>query len=89
MLFMTIFTYEPDKREEVIGRAMEKGRMTPEGTKEVGVWSALTGGRVFRIIEADDAAAIYKAAYAWTDLGKLEIVPVMQTDELVKMLANQ
>lgn len=86
MLYMTIFTYEPEKRDEVIGRVMEKGRMTPDGVKEIGVWSALTGGRVFRIIEADDPAAIYKATYAWTDLGRLEIVPVIKTDALVEML---
>jgi hypothetical protein len=89
MLFMTVFTYEPDKRNDVIRKAIEKGRMTPEGAKEVGVWSALTGGRVFRLMEADDPKVIYEASYAWSDLGKVEIVPVMNTDELLKILASK
>jgi hypothetical protein len=89
MLFMTIYTYEPDKRNDVIRRAVEKGRMTPEGVKEVGVWSALSGGRVFRLMEAGDPKAIYEGTYAWSDLGKVEIIPVMDNDELLKILASK
>jgi hypothetical protein len=89
MLYMTIYTYEPDKRNDVIRRAVEKGRMTPEGMKEVGVWSAMGGGRVFRVIEADDPAVMYESSYAWSDLGKIEIIPIMDNDELLKMLASK
>jgi hypothetical protein len=37
MLFMTVFTYEPSARDEVIHRRVEKGAMVPKG---------MTGARV-------------------------------------------
>ena len=39
MLFMTIYTYEPEKREAVIKRRAEKGAISPPGMKIVGEWS--------------------------------------------------
>jgi len=89
MLFMTIFNYEPDQRDAVIERAVTKGTMIPEGAKSVGQWSAANGGRVFRLIEIDDPQVMYEATYAWSDLGTIEIVPVLDTDELLKTLASK
>ena len=88
MLFMTIFTYEPERRDEVIKRAVTQGIQTPEGAKTLGVWSAASGGRVFRLMETDDANAAYGATYLWSDLGKIEVVPVLETHGLLKMLGD-
>ena len=86
MLFMTIYTYEPEKRDEVIKRRAEKGAIAPEGMKIVGEWSAVTGCRVFRLVEVDDPRVMLGASAAWADLGKIETVPVMQTEEAMKLL---
>ena len=86
MLFMTIYTYEPEKREAVIKRRAEKGAMAPPGMKIVGEWSDITGGRVFRLVEVDDPRVMLGASAAWADLGKIETVPVMQTEEVMKLL---
>ncbi len=89
MLFLSTYTYEPANREAVIKRRAEKGAMAPPGFKILGEWSALTGGRVFRLFEVEDPRAMAGATAAWADLGKIEAVPVMPTEELMKLLSNK
>ena len=84
MLFMSIYTWEPEKGDEVVKRrATEK---IPEGIKMVGEWKDLGRGRVFRLFEAVDPKVILAMSSAWEDLGKTEIVPVMETEEVLKLL---
>ena len=89
MLFMTTYTYEPGNREAVVKRRAEKGAMAPPGMKIVGEWSAITGGRVFRLVEVEDPRAMAGAAAAWADLGKIETIPVMPTEEMMKLLSSK
>ena len=89
MLFMTIYTYEPKEREAVIKRRLEQGAMTPPGMKIIGEWSALGGGRVFRLVEADDPQVMLGATAAWADLGKIEVFPVMETEEVMKLISRK
>ncbi len=84
MLFMTIFTYQPDRRNEVIKRRLEKGALIPKGMEVIGEWSDMGGGRVFRLVRVDDSAAAMTAAGAWSDLGRYEIVPVMESEEALR-----
>lgn len=88
MLFMSIFTYEPKDREAVIKRRLEKGRMEPPGVKVIGEWSYLGGGRVFELSEGDDPRAMMGYSAAWADLGKIEIFPVIETGEVMKLLSK-
>ena len=88
MLFMTIFQYEPQNRDEIVKRRSEKGGLVPEGVKVVGEWSCVKSGQVFRLVDSDDSAAMMAATFAWSDLGKVEIHPVMETDEVMKVLAS-
>jgi hypothetical protein len=86
MLFMTIYTYKPSNRDAVIKRRHEKGTQLPPEVKLVGEWSYTGGGRVFRLIDASDAAAAFKASYAWSDLGTIETYPVLEVDAVMKMM---
>ena len=87
MLFMGIFTYEPDKRTEVIKRRAEKGPMT-EG-KIIGEWGAIGGGRVFRVVEIDDPKVMLTAVMAWSDLGKMELIPIMTSEDVIKVASSK
>jgi hypothetical protein len=81
---MAIFTWEPEKTDEVAKRrATEK---IPEGIKMVGEWNDLGGGCVFRLVEAVDPKVILQVSFAWNDLGNVELVPVMETEEVLKLL---
>ena len=85
MQFMVIFNYEPQNRDEIVKRRMEKGALIPDGVKTMGEWTGIGGGRVFRLVEATDSAAMMQGIMAWGDLGKFEVYPVMDSESVMKM----
>jgi len=87
MLFMSIFTWGPEQRNEVIKRRMQ-GQALPEGVKAIGEWVEVGGGRVFRLLDIPDAKLGLAGALPWTDIGKLEMIPVMDSEEAVKLAAQ-
>jgi hypothetical protein len=87
MLFMCIYTWKPGQRNEVIKRRIQ-GPALPEGMKAIGEWVEVGGGRSFRIIDVSDPKIALAAALPWTDIGKLEMIPVMDSDEAVKLAAQ-
>jgi hypothetical protein len=89
MLIMTVYTYEPENREAVIKKRAEKGGLVPPGVKILGEWSAVTGGKVFRLVEAEDAHALLAASHPWSVLGKIESYPVMPVDDVIKILTKK
>jgi hypothetical protein len=89
MLYMTVFTYDPEKRDAIIKRRAEKGALVRAGVKLLGEWSSLGGGRIFRLVEGEDPVALHAATMAWNDLGKIEIYPVMPVEEIFKILAGK
>ena len=88
MQFMVIFTYEPDKRNEVVQRRVETSGALPEGMKLLDEWSVIGGGKVFRVIEADDPKIALMASFGWSDLGNIEIIPVINTEEAMKLIGG-
>lgn len=89
MLYMTVYTFGLEKRDEVTRRRVAKGPMVPSGIKVLGEWTSIEGGRVFRLMEADDQGALLAATYAWNDLGNVEHVPVMETEEAIRLIQNR
>ena len=87
MLFMCIFTWEPEQRNEIIKRRMQ-GQALPEGVKSIGEWVELGGARSFRLIDVADAKLALAGALPWTDIGYLEMIPVMDSEEAVKFAAQ-
>ena len=88
MLFMSIFTYEPGVRDQVIKRKAEKGNIS-QGLKIIGQWSSVSGGRIFTLMEADDIKAVQAAVFEWSDLGKFETHPVLDAEEVMKILVSK
>ena len=85
MLFVAISTWEPEKRDEVDKRAAAMAKI-PEGIKLIGSWVDLGGCRDFEVFEVTDPKAVIEACFAWNDLCKFEIVPIMETEEAVKLI---
>lgn len=85
MLFMAIFTYDPQDRDRVIKRRLESGAST-KGVEIKGEWYDVAGHRVFRLFEADDATHVAALFYDWTDLGVAELIPVVETEFALKLL---
>ena len=86
MLFMDIWTWEPEKRDEVEKRAAEW--KCPEGIREHGHWIDLTGNRAFYLYEVEDPKVLLAANDYLTDIAKCESVPVMDAEEVKKLLSE-
>jgi len=84
MLFMDIWTWEPERRNEMEKRWAEW--KYPEGIKVIGEWLDLTGNRFFLLYVVEDPKVLLEANYYWTDLAKVESVPVMEFGEVSKLL---
>jgi hypothetical protein len=87
MLFMTIVSWEPAKRDEV--RKAFAEQRTAIGGKIIGTWSDIGGCRAFRLIDGDDPKAMVVASNLWNDIAKLEIIPVIESQELMKILSKK
>ena len=87
MLFMAIFTYEPAKGSEVLKRRTEKGPLT--AGKIIGEWTSIAGGQVFRVVELDDPKVALAASRAWSDLGEIDLIPIMETEEVIKLASKK
>lgn len=89
MLVMTVFTWEPDKRDAIIKRRAEKGMMAPKGMKVIGEWVDVSGGRVFRLSEVDKPQTAIAGTLAWDDLGKVESATVLESEEVMKIATGR
>lgn len=88
MLWMNIWTWAPEKRDEVWKRAEALGTKMPEGVKLLGQWVDLNGCRAFELIDvaAVDPKLILESVWPWSDLCKVEAVAVMEGEEIMKLL---
>ena len=88
MLYMTILTWDPDKRDAVMERVKKMG-LQHEGMKVIGTWVDVNGGRCFQLNDVPrdlDPMLNMKANLAWNDLVKMEDVCVMDAMEMMKLL---
>ena len=88
MLCMNILTWDPDKRDAVIDRVKKIG-VKHEGIKVIGTWADVNGGRCFQLSEEPaDPQFSLKDNVAWTDLLRIETVPIMEAEEFLKLLES-
>ena len=86
MLFLDISTWEPENRDKILEHFKEL--KPPEGVTIVNQWVDLTGGRYFILYETDNEEAYGAFNLPWSDICKIDSVPVMETAEFVKLMAN-
>ncbi len=87
MLFMSIWVWKSERRDEVKKRWSEY--KYPEGIKLVGEWLDITGNRIFVLYEADDPTTMLEANDLWLDIALVDTVPVMEAKEVAKMMAEK
>lgn len=86
MLFMDIWTWEPEKRDEVAKRWAEWE--CPKGITVRGAWVDLTGNRYFFLYEVEDPRVLLAANTYWNDIARVDSVPVMDAEEVMKLMSQ-
>ncbi|MFL5762032.1 MAG: DUF3303 domain-containing protein [Thermomicrobiales bacterium] len=87
MLFMVVERYKDRDAVAVYRRALEKGRLMPEGLTYVESWVESNFDRCFQLVECEDAIMLQEWVVQWRDLVEFEIVPVVhsrETSEAIK-----
>jgi hypothetical protein len=83
MQSIAIFTFDPQKFDEVVERRKQEQATAYGKTKILGEWCNTRNGRIVRLIEDGDHEEILAAYRMWSDLGTLEIFSVTDTTELI------
>jgi Protein of unknown function (DUF3303) len=65
----------------VYERAVEQGRLLPDGLVYVDSWVDERLDRCFQLMETDDPALFDDWAARWSDLAEFEVVPVIASAE--------
>lgn len=86
MLFLDISTWEPENRDKILEHFKEL--KPPAGIKIINQWVDLTGGRYFILYEATSAEDYGAFNLPWSDVCKIDSVPVMEAAEFVKLMAK-
>lgn len=89
MLFMIIETFDPAKAPDIYRQFQEQGRGIPEGLTYVDSWVDAGLGRVWQIMETDDASLIQEWASFWAPFVDFEVVPVTKSAETLKALQSR
>jgi hypothetical protein len=81
MRYMVIEHFTQGARA-IYERAAERGRMLPEGLRYIDSWiDAEDLERCFQLMETDDPALFDEWFSNWSDLGEIEVVPVINSAE--------
>lgn len=86
MLFMITYAFGPEQRDEAQSRFKSTGGGPPAGAKMLGRWHNVAGLQGFVLAESTDAVAIGKWMQEWTDLLDFEVIPVVNDEDVLKVL---
>ena len=86
MLFMITYAFSPGDREKAQERFKKTGGGPPAGAKMLGRWHNVAGLQGFVLAESADAVAIGKWMQEWTDLIDFEVTPVVNDEDVLKVL---
>ena len=80
---IAIFTFDPQKFDEVVERRKQEQVTACGKTKILSEWCDTKSGRIVRLVEGGDLGAVLAAYRMWSDLGTLKIFPVTDMTELI------
>jgi hypothetical protein len=80
---IAIFTFDPQKFDEVVERRKQEQASACGKTNILSEWCNARNGRIVRLIEDGELEEILAAYRMWSDLGTLQIFPVTDTTKLI------
>lgn len=86
MQFMITYEFGPEVRDETQARFKNTGGMPGEGVKLLGRWHCVGDLTGFMLAESNDMVAIGKWLQGWTDLITFGVNPVVNDEDVMKVL---
>jgi Domain of unknown function (DUF3303) len=86
MVFHIEYELLPEFRNESQTRFRATGAQPPPGVTMTARWHFVQGRKGFFIAETSDAEAIAKWLQGWTDLVTFKVTPVINDDQLARVL---
>ncbi len=87
MVFHITYSISPGTRNDAQDRFRATGAPPPAGVTMTSRWHSAEGLKGFIIAESSDAEALARWTQAWTDLLTFEIVPVVNDEQLTRVLS--
>ena len=84
MLIMDTITWESGEAETMSKRRAEE--KIPEGVKVIGEWISIGGCRAYRLVEVADPKLLLAMTSYWFGFGKKELIPVIEAEEMMKLM---
>jgi hypothetical protein len=84
MLYMVLEKFKEGAAPRIYQRALERGRLMPEGLHYISSWVDLEFKRCFQLMETNDSLLFEAWIQEWADLVEFEIVPVQTSAEAVQ-----
>lgn len=81
MLFMVVYSWDKDNRDEIIKRRLEKGTMFPSGAKILSEYTAVGRNVHFGLVEVDDPKLLTEGTIAWNDIMDVDPHLVLDTQK--------
>ena len=81
MKFIVVERFKHGAAEEIYRRAVEKGRMLPEGLRYVDSWVSTDLETCYQLMETEDEGLFSQWTRHWDDLVEFEIVRVLTSAE--------
>ena len=78
---MVVYSWDKDKRDEIIKRWLEKGTTTPSGSKILSEWTAVGRNVHFALVEVDDPKLLAQGSIAWSDIMDVDPHLVLDTEK--------
>ncbi len=89
MLFMVIEHFNDRDPAPVYKRFAEQGRMMPDGLRYINSWIEVGMNRCFQVMETDEPMLLQEWIKDWGDVVDFDVVPVVTSDEMVKLFASK
>ena len=86
MLFMISYLFRPETRDVAQARFKKTGGMPGANAKMLGRWHNVGGHRGFILAESNDLVAIGKWMQEWTDILTFDVAPVVNDEDVMKVL---
>jgi hypothetical protein len=83
---MVVEYFDEGAAPVIYQRARELGRQLPDGLEYVDSWVDLDFSRCFQLMRTDDVTLFDAWIRAWSDLARIEVIPVRTSAEAAALM---